>query len=190
MPSWQSWKRRNHKKTEDMATDEEINIAERDALRQEFENAEAMFHGKCVGIEHRTVHREMTTGELLDARERFVDLRGKIADLEGEKDLAKKRYDGLIKPLASESDRLLMEIRTRLFDIDEDCYVMHDYSENKVRYISKTTLTVVSARDMTGSDRQKAIDFDGESGQDVGEAGDRTDEDDNGQDDATEYGED
>lgn len=134
-------------------------MAERAALRNEYDKIESFFRGKCVGVEHRTVHRGMMTNELLDARERFADLRGKIADLEGQKDIARKHYDGLIKPLAAESDKLLMEIRTRMFDVDEDCYVLHDYEEGKVSYISKATLVMVLQRDMTGADRQKAIDF-------------------------------
>lgn len=143
-----------------MATEQERRIAEREALLLELEALDRTFAGECVGVEHRSVHREMTTVELLDARERFADLRGKIADLEGEKKMIDKQYDGRIKPLNIESDRLLLAIRSRIFDIEEDCYVFNDYEANKVRYVSKTTCGIVYVRDMTGADRQRAIDFD------------------------------
>ena len=115
------------------------------------------------------VHREMTVTELLDARERFAELHGKISDLEREKALAKQHYDGLIKPLATEADCLLTDIRTKMFDIDEDCYVIHDYAANKVRYYSKTTMSLVSAREMNDSDRQQDIDFENDQEQDIQE---------------------
>lgn len=156
-----------------MATEEEKKIAERKKLQEDFESIGLALSGTLVGSEHRRIHREMTTSELLDARERYADLNGKIQDLESAKQRAKQLYDGKIKPLATESDQLLRDIRSKMHDVDDDCFAMFDYDANEVRYVSRVTMSVVEVREMTGDDRQQKL-FDEEES----ETEDQTAEDD------------
>lgn len=123
------------------------------------DNVSQMFDGKCVGLESRKVHRGMTDMELLSAKDRFCQLQAQISDYEAEKASAKAHFDAKIKPLQQDADELLLEIRAQEFTTQEDCYILHDYAQNKVKYISSVTMEIVYVRDMTGSDRQMAIDF-------------------------------
>lgn len=145
-----------------MATEEEKKIAERKALQESWEKIGLSLSGKLVGHEVRKIYREMTTSELLDSREKYADLNVRIQDLEMQKQIAKQHYDGKIKPLAAECDVLLRNIRSKMHDIEDDCFVMFDYEASKVRYVSRVTLNVVEVREMTGDDRQQSL-FDEES---------------------------
>lgn len=148
-----------------MATEEEKKIARLQELKAIYEKEGLAFDGELVGHEVRDIWREMTTAELLDARERYAKLNGNIQDLESQKKCDAQYYDGQIKPLRTQSEQLLSDIRSKMHQIKDDCYIMNDYEANKVRYVSRVTLQVVEVREMTGADRQRSIDFQEEENQ-------------------------
>lgn len=153
-----------------MATEQEKKIAEHQELQKAYDSIGLALDGTLVGMERRKIRREMTTEELLDKREAYAELQGQIADLELDLQCIKQHYSGKIKPLQTQAIAMLSDIRSKMHDVEDDCYVMNDYAQNKVRYVSRVTCQVVEVREMTGADRQKDIDFD------------------NGQDDGTEEG--
>lgn len=142
-----------------MATEQEKRIAELQELKAIYEKTGLAFTGELIGHEQREIRREMTTAELLDAREHYVELNAKIQDLEMIKKCAIQQQDGLIKPLKIKAGQLLSDICSKMHEVTDDCFIMNDYEANKVRYVSRVTLQVVEVREMTGADRQRSLEF-------------------------------
>lgn len=131
----------------------------KEEIQNTYESQMALFTGREIGHEQLSVHRVMTDSELIEARLKYIDLNSQITDLQNELDIVKKQYQGQLKPLVAEAETVLSSIRMKAIDVKEDCVVLADDKNSKVRYYSAITGEMVKVRDMTDQDRQLLLDM-------------------------------
>jgi hypothetical protein len=104
--------------------------------------------------ERRTYMKELMPEQLAEAKDQLAQASMKIASLEDDLRVARKKIKAELDPIKEEYAEVRNKIKSQAIETEADCYVVRDHEGNQIHYVAPDGVCVFS-RTMNPEERNQ-----------------------------------